>query len=73
MLPSVFCVGGVHAIVALPFATWVTLIANAGRDALAEPSLTLITMFEYEPTSAAAGVPESRPVDVEKLAQAGLL
>ena len=31
---------------ALPFDTWFTLIPKAGRDALALPSLTLITIFE---------------------------
>ena len=30
-------------------------------------------MFEYVPTSAAAGVPDSRPVEVLKVAQSGLL
>ena len=48
-------------------------MANAGSAALDVPSLTLITMFEYVPTLAAAGVPLSWPVPVLKLAQEGLL
>ena len=50
-----------------------TAMANAGSTALDVPSLTLITMFEYVPTLAAAGVPLNRPVLVLKLAQEGLL
>jgi hypothetical protein len=36
------------------------------------PSLTLIVMLEVVPTLAAVGVPLSCPVDVLKLAHAGL-
>jgi len=47
-----------------------TVIANAGSEALAEPSLTLMPMLANEP--AAVGVPVRRPVVVLKVAQAGL-
>jgi len=45
-------------------------IAKAGRDTLALPSLTEITMPLLVP--AAVGVPESRPLDVLKAAHEGL-
>lgn len=48
-----------------------TVMENAGSDAVAEPSLTEITTLEYVPTWDALGAPESRPVDVLKLAHAG--
>ena len=54
-----FCVGGVHDSVAAPFDACVTAIENAGSDVVALPSLTLMTMFEYAPTCAAVGVPDS--------------
>ena len=44
---------------------------KAGNDALAKPSLTLMTIFEYVPV--VDGVPVSFPVDVSKSAHAGLL
>src|SRR5687768_1496194 len=69
--PSVFVVGGSHDNVAAPTETSATVIANAGSVAPALPSLTLMTMLEYVPTLAAAGVPESWPVAVLKLAHAG--
>ena len=46
-------------------------MANAGRAALDVPSLTLIRMFEYVPTFAAAGVPLNWPVPVLKAAHEG--
>jgi hypothetical protein len=49
------------------------VIVNGDRDAVAVPSLTLIWMFEYVPTSPAAGVPWRRPVLVEKVAHEGSL
>ena len=49
-----------------------TVIAKAGREADAVPSLTPITIPEVVPTSAAAGVPLSCPLAVLKLAQEGL-
>ena len=39
-----------------------TVIENAASAALALPSLTLMTMFEYVPTLALVGVPDSWPV-----------
>ena len=48
-----------------------TVMAKAANEADALPSLTLITMPEVVPTSAAAGVPLSCPVAVLKLAQEG--
>ena len=50
-----------------------TAIANADNDADVLPSLTLITIPEVLPTSAAVGVPLSCPVAVLKLAQGGWL
>ena len=50
-----------------------TWIENAGSATLAVPSFTEITMFEYVPTFAAAGVPLRRPVHVLKLAHDGRL
>ncbi len=64
-------VAGAPDIVGVRFVAF-TVIENAASEALPpRPSLTLITMPEVVPASAAAGVPESRPVDVLKLAQAG--
>jgi hypothetical protein len=48
-----------------------TLIENAGNDAENVPSLTLITMFEYVPACEDVGAPDSVPLVVLKLAQAG--
>jgi hypothetical protein len=48
-------------------------MVNADRAALDVPSLTLIMMLEYVPTSAAVGVPLSWPVLVLKVAHEGLL
>src|SRR5687768_10286415 len=70
--PSVFSVGGVQLIVAEPFATAVTVIEKAARDAVALPSLTEITMPDVVPASLASGVPESVPAVVLNDAQAGL-
>ena len=52
-------VGGVHVRVAAPFDTSTTVIENAASAALALPSLTLMTMFEYVPALVAVGVPAS--------------
>jgi hypothetical protein len=49
-----------------------TVIWKAGSDALATPSLTVITIPEYVPTLATAGVPVSWPVDALNVAHAGL-
>ena len=69
--PSSFCVGAVQVSVAEPVPTATTVIVNAGNDAVAVPSLTLIVMFVYVPTFAAVGVPSSRPVLVLNVAHAG--
>ena len=47
------------------------MIENAGSDADAKPSLTLMPMFANEPTLPAPGVPERRPVAVLNVAQVG--
>jgi hypothetical protein len=49
----------------------VTVIANAGREAVARPSLTRMTIFEYVPTLAAVGVPLRSPVDAVNVAHVG--
>jgi hypothetical protein len=72
VLPSSFSVGAVHDSVARPLETVTTAIAKALSELLALPSLTEIVMFAYVPTSAGAGVPDSRPVLVLNVAQAGL-
>lgn len=46
------------------------MIANGASAALADPLLTEITIFEYVP--AAVGVPDSVPVAMLKVAQAGM-
>ena len=48
----------------------VTVIENAGSDALARPSVTAMTMFEW--VTRVVGVPESSPVRLSKLAHDGL-
>jgi|SRR5579883_1599300 len=68
-VPAAAEVGGVPKIVGALLAGAVTSMLNAGRDADPTPSLTVMTMFENAPT--AAGVPESRPVEVSKAAQDG--
>lgn len=50
-----------------------TTIAKLRRLALEVPSLTAMVMFEYVPTCAELGVPDSSPVDVLKVAQLGPL
>jgi len=51
----------------------VTVIENGGREADAEPLLTLITMPELVPTLAAAGVPLRLPVPALNVAHDGRL
>jgi len=63
----VFEVGGLQLRVALPLADCVTAMEKAANAVVALPSLTLIVMFESVATSAAAGVPESWPVDTLKV------
>ena len=48
-----------------------TVMENAGRDALAAPSETAMTMLPQVPASPLAGVPDSLPVAASKLAHAG--
>ena len=68
-----FEVGGVHDKVTEPVASATTWMLNAGKLAVAEPSLTLIVTFEYVPTCAAVGVPLIRPVLELNVAQPGKL
>ena len=51
----------------------VTVIENGERLADERPSVTVIVMFEVDPTLAEAGVPLSVPVAVLNDAQVGLL
>ena len=67
--PSVFWVGGVHEIVALPFAADVTVIVNTGSETVSLVSVTEMMMLEYVP---AVAVPVSWPVVVLNVAQLGL-
>ena len=71
-LPAVTEVPATPLITGAVFGAAFTVIENAGNDAVALPSLTLMTMFAYEPTSAAAGVPDNRPVLALNVAQVGL-
>ena len=58
-------------IVGALFGAAATVIENAPSAALSLPSLTLMTMFEYVPTLAAAGVPTNCPVAVLNVAHVG--
>jgi hypothetical protein len=69
-VPTPPVVGGVPEIVGGRFGC-VTAIENAGSDAVACPSLTLIAMLANVP--AAVGVPDSCPVLPLNVAQAGRL
>jgi hypothetical protein len=69
--PAVTDAGGVPLMVGGGLLAAFTVIEKAGSEALLVPSLTEITMLEVVPTLAACGVPESCPVLVLKLAQAG--
>ena len=66
-----FGVGGSHDNEAAPICSSVTVIENAASAALALPSLTLMTMFEYVPALALVGVPDNWPVAVLNDAHAG--
>jgi len=66
--PAVTEVAGVPLIVGGTVLTW---MLNAGNEADAWPSLTLITMFEKVPTLELEGVPLRVPVDVLNAAQVG--
>ena len=54
-----FSIGAVQLSVALRGCGCATLIENAGSEAVALPSLTVMTMLEYEPAWLDDGVPES--------------
>src|SRR5690554_3496715 len=69
--PSVRCVGAVHVSVAVPLATDWTVMLKAAKDAWASPSVTVMRMFEYVPTSLGPGVPLRVPVFSSKVAQLG--
>src|SRR6185369_10465102 len=72
-VPCFAFVAGVPLIVGGRFVVGaVTLMANAGRAALALPSLTLMTIPVVVPTFAAAGVPVRAPVAVLNCAHDGL-
>jgi len=71
-VPAVTLVAGVPEIEG-PEAPDTTVIAKAGKEALATPSLTLITIPAFVATSVAAGVPVSCPLAMLKLAHEGLL
>ena len=60
-MPLVFKVGTVQLRLALPRGggAAATVMENAGNAADEDPSLALITIPEYVPTSVAAGVPLS--------------
>ena len=58
-------------IVGARFGAELTVIVNAGNEALAVPSLTLIAILGNVPTFAVAGVPVSRPVVALNVAQLG--
>ena len=69
--PTRAVVGAGPEIVGARFGCEVTLMLNAANAAVARPSLTLITMFEYVPTFVVAGVPLKRPVVVLNAAHVG--
>ena len=75
-MPAVSLVGGVPEIAGgeleVP-ALANTFMANAGRVAFLQPSLTAITIFPYVPAVPAGGVPESCPVVALKVAHDGRL
>jgi hypothetical protein len=71
-VPSVRFVGIVQVSVAEPVVPPLTVIVNAGSEALFVPSLTEIVTFANVPMFAVAGVPESLPVVALNVAQLGL-
>ena len=71
-VPSTLVVGATQRTVTDDVVAADTMIVTTGDDVDTFPSLTLITTFGNVPTLAAAGVPESVPVVVSKVAQDGL-
>jgi len=74
-VPSTFCVGRAHDNVTGDEVdvACATLIENAGSDFVAMPSLTLMTILEYDPTWDEDGVPVRLPVELLNAAQPGFL
>src|SRR5690606_31152313 len=72
-VPWTTVVGGVPEIVGgrLFGSAAATVIENAGREAVALASLTVVTMFEYVPTCREPGVPCRRPRDGSSDAHGG--
>ena len=70
-LPTFTLVGGVPLIVGALFSAFATVMANGASAVVALPSLTLMTMFEYVPALAAAGVPDNCPVTLLNVAHVG--
>ena len=71
--PPATLVEGVPEIVGALSAACCTSMENAGSEMGAAAPLTLITMLANAPAFAVVGVPESDPVAVLKVAQAGRL
>jgi hypothetical protein len=70
-LPTVADVDGAPEITGARFPVLPVEIWNAGNDALAAPSVTVILMFDQVP--AVWGAPVNLPLYTEKVAQLGLL
>jgi len=71
--PAVALVAGTPEIVSVVAVVPVTVIANSGNCAHERPSVTLIPMPDVVPMLEVVGVPLSFPVELLKLAHAGLL
>lgn len=67
--PSLFIAGASQLSVAVPVVVRPTATENCPVEALVVPSVTLMLMFSYTPTSAVLGVPYSHPVDLETAAR----
>jgi hypothetical protein len=70
--PAMTEAGGVPLIVGAWLLELVTVIENGGNETFTEPSVTMIVMFAYVPTLAAAGVPLSPPEAELNVAHTGL-
>jgi hypothetical protein len=71
-IPAVTDVDGVPDIVGAWFGGAATVMVNGGKEAVAFPSLTVMTMLVYVPTFAVAGVPVRAPEAVVNAAQLGI-